>query len=345
MTKEGVQRFNLQTMSGVFPGTRTPLFQRVRIEPTGTTATETTLAGNQWLQLAWYDDPAACVAYVVQPGVAIDYEQPWLRLDDPLVGDFNQRLQAALAVHQQRLVSCGSCRFWQASDVVTPDQLPIGYCGWRTEAVQAEPLPVTLVMQSVLALDCPHWQSTLAPVDEILRASTTPTTRKLLTPMRKIAESAEIRLTIWQRLYKRFIAGYFPGKQRDWVTLFQERSGVGAGTESCFVCQARIANLGALTVETAEGDKQTFSIWRCRHCYTLYLNNWIDRWERLDNLETEETYFRIAPAEAKELLTLIYSVVGGEHPNHRQERQAERTHFMNFVRDRIPLSHQIRQGR
>jgi hypothetical protein len=100
-----------------------------------------------------------------------------------------------------------------------------------------------------------------------------------------------------------------------------------------------------LTVGTPEGDKQTFSIWRCRHCYTTYLNNWIDRWERLDSLETEESYYRIAPAEAKELLTIIYSVVGGEHPNRRHERQVEGAHFLAFIAERSPLSHQIRQGR
>lgn len=339
MTGAPVQRFNLQTMSGVFPGTRTPIFQRVQIEQIESTPSE-----KQWLQLAWYADPAVCVAYTVQPGTAVDYTQPRLRLPEPLAGDFNQHLQEALAARQQRLVTCGSCRFWQRSNAVTPEQLPVGSCGWQGSTDQAEPLPTTLALQSALALPCPHWQpgrdDAIASLTEIDIAA-----RQPLTPMRKTAESAEIRLTFWQRLKKRLVTKWGKGQPQDWEALFLERSGVGAGTEPCFVCQGRIANLGALTVGTPEGDKQTLSVWRCRHCYTLYLNNWIDRWERLDNLETAESYYRIAPAEAKALLTLIYSVIGGEHPNRRHERQAERTYFLNFMAKRTPLSYQVRQGR
>jgi len=339
MTGAPVQRFNLQTMSGVFPGTRTPIFQRVQIEQIESTPSE-----KQWLQLAWYADPAACVAYALQTDGAVDGEQPRLHLPEPVAGDFNQRLQEALAAQQQRLITCGSCRFWQAREIVTQDQLPTGTCGWQDTATSAEAVPLTLALQSALALSCPHWQPAHASTAEGIAAEV-PADRQLLAPIRKAAESAEIRLPLWRRLWKRVTAHLQRGKARDWETMFQERSGVGAGTEPCFVCQGRIANLGALTVATPEGDKQTLSVWRCRHCYTLYLNNWIDRWERLDNLETAESYYRIAPAEAKELLTLIYSVVGGEHPNRRQERQAERTHFLNFMAERTPLSYQVRQGR
>jgi len=346
MTKETVQHFNLKTMSGIFPGTRTPIFQRVRIQqqlepPVKQGATPP--AVTRWLQLAWYADPAACVAYVMQPGTAIDYESPLLRLSDPLADDFNQRLQEALATQAQRLVSCGSCRFWQRSDVVTLEQLPTGSCRWQGETVQTTAVPATLALQSGLALDCPHWQPTGAGAADVPLPDTAD--RRSLAPMRKVAESAGIRLSLWQRFKKRLVVRWRRGQPQPWETLFLERSGVGAGTEPCFVCQGRIANLGALTVGTTEGDKQTFSVWRCRHCYTLYLNNWIDRWERLENLETEESYYRLAPAEAKALLTLIYSVVGGEHPNRRQEREAERAYFLTFMTGRAPLSHQIRQGR
>jgi hypothetical protein len=120
---------------------------------------------------------------------------------------------------------------------------------------------------------------------------------------------------------------------------------VGAGTEPCFACQGRIANLGALTVATDEDDKHTYSVWRCRSCFATYLNSWIDRWERLDNLETEETYFRLAPAEAVAALAVIDGVVGGEHPAGRGERTAQRTWFEAFTAGRQPLSHQVKQGR
>ena len=339
MTNTPVQPFNLQTMSGIFAGTRTPIFQRVQVVPV-----DQPVASKQWLQLAWYADPPLCVAYVTQPGVAVDTTQPHVHLAEPLVGDFTQRFQATLATTAQQLVSCGSCRFWQPSAVVTTDQLPTGACGWQTGTQKNEPLPPTLALQSALALSCPHWQPlAIGSVTGVVAAD--PSDRQSLAPMRKVAESAEIRLSLWQRLQKRLKARWQAHPARDWETMFLERSGVGAGTEPCFVCQGRIANLGALTGGTPEGDKQTFSVWRCRHCYTTYLNHWIDRWERLDSLETEERYYRIAPAEAQELLTLIYSVVGGEHPNGRHERQAEQAHFLAFMAARLPLSHQIRQGR
>jgi len=340
VTNRPVQPFNLQTMSGIFPGTRTPIFQRIQVVPV-----DQPVSTKQWLQLAWYADPPTCVAYAAPPGIAVDYTQPHVHLTEPLAGDFNQRFQAALTDQRQQLVSCGSCRFWQPSAVVTLDQLPTGACGWQSEAQKNAALPPTLALQSALALSCPHWQPIATAGATAAPAIADPQDRLSLAPMRKVAESAEIRLTLWQRFQKRLKARWLGHKERDWASMFLERSGVGAGTEPCFVCQGRIANLGALTGGTPEGDKQTFSIWRCRHCYTTYLNHWIDRWERLDSLETEERYYRIAPAEARDLLSLIYSVVGGEHPNRRHERQAEQAHFLAFMAARAPLSHQIRQGR
>lgn len=124
-----------------------------------------------------------------------------------------------------------------------------------------------------------------------------------------------------------------------------ERSGVGAGTEPCFACQGRIANLGALAVASPEGDKQTLSIWRCRSCYTYYLNDWIDRWETTDSLETEETYYRLAPQEALAVLALIDNVEHAEHPARRFERAQQRAWVLNLVGNRAQLSHQVKQGR
>ena len=120
---------------------------------------------------------------------------------------------------------------------------------------------------------------------------------------------------------------------------------MGAGAESCFGCHGRIANLGALVVASPEDDKQTYSVWRCRQCFATYFNRWIDRWERLDSLETDETYWRIAPAEAIALLDVMAGVAGGEHPEGRHERAAERDRFEAFVADRPPVSHQIKLGR
>jgi hypothetical protein len=97
-------------------------------------------------------------------------------------------------------------------------------------------------------------------------------------------------------------------------------------------------------VATPEGDKQTFSIWRCRTCYTYYLNDWIDRWERTDSLETEERYYRLSPAEALEVLAVIDNVIHAEHPARRHERDAQRDWMLAFLAGHALLSHQIRQG-
>jgi hypothetical protein len=166
--------------------------------------------------------------------------------------------------------------------------------------------------------------------------------------MRKRAEEeTNERWTMLGRL-RRFLvreAKQPAAQPHSWEAKVIERSGVGAGTERCFACQGRIANLGALAVATPEGDKQTFSVWRCRLCYTYYLNDWIDRWERTDSLETEERYYRLAPAEAMELLAVVDNVVDAEHPAHRRERDAQRNWMLEFIGVRPALSHQIKQGR
>ena len=134
-------------------------------------------------------------------------------------------------------------------------------------------------------------------------------------------------------------------EQLTWQEQLVERSGVGAGTEPCFACQGRIANLGALTVATPDDDKQTYSVWRCRTCYGTYLNSWIDRWERLDNLETDERVYRVAPANACEFLAVIDGVVGGDHPAGRENRHEQRRWFESQIIGLDPVSHQVKHGR
>lgn len=329
-----VQRFNLETMSGVFPGTRTQIFQRIRLRALSPTASELT----RWAQVLWYSDPPACVVY--RQGEDGQWDStPWLELATPRV-DFNQRLQAALLGAGWQLESCGACDFWQPSTLQTQDQLPVGHCQWQNK--QHDPTPLILASQANLALSCPHWHGSVAQQ----QGSPAAETGVALAPLQKIAEISESKLTFRQRWLRRLRRLLRPAPpSQDWANILAERSGVGAGTEPCFACQGRIANLGALAVETAEGDKQTFSVWRCRQCYTTYLNNWIDRWERLDNLETEESYYRLAPSEARDLLTIIYQVVGGEHPGRRHERHRLRQYFLEFMAERPALSHQIKQGR
>jgi hypothetical protein len=147
----------------------------------------------------------------------------------------------------------------------------------------------------------------------------------------------------WLLSFKSLRSRKRPGNAR--APEIVERSGVGAGTEPCLACHGRIANLGALTVETLDGDKETLSVWRCRACYAEYLNDWVDRWERLDSLETEETYYRVAPAEAYRVLAIISGTPGADHPGGRAQRHHLRDEVLEIVRGRAPLSRQVRQGR
>lgn len=330
-----VQRFNLETMSGVFPGVRTQTFQRLCLRP----------LGNQpgpivWAQVLWYDEPRACVLYLpTTNGKSLD--TPLAHIDEPL-DNFNQRLRKVLQEAGWQLEACGTCHYWQATSATSADGLPLGQCGWRLATTEPIATPPILALQSSLALSCPHWQQN----DNIELSSQTAVSAQPTPPMRKIAEISESKLPWLRRLWRKLIQRLKPVlPSRSWEEKLVERSGVGAGTEACFACQGRIANLGALAVESAEGDPQTFSIWRCRTCYTTYLNDWVDRWVRLDSLETEESYYRVAPAEALTILMLIDRITGGEHPGRRQQRNTQRDQILHFLAGRTPLSHQIRQGR
>ncbi len=330
------QLFNLDTMSGVFPGTRTMVFQRLRVRSLA--APEDSPS---WVRLLWYDDPAACV---------VELSGPLLRIPDPHGPDFGARLQAGLAAAGFILLACNSCARWRPLAAATVDGLATGRCTYARGAGEDIPAPDALAAQSQLALDCPHWQPAQARAAEppVERAAEQPA------PLPSIARRAERendeRWSWWGRL-RRSWRGRSPQNSAEppapqaWEDRVVERSGVGAGTEPCFACQGRIANLGALAVASPEGDKQTFSVWRCRLCYTYYLNDWIDRWERTDSLETEETYYRLAPHEALEILSVIEGVVGAEHPARRHERGAQRAWMQQFLGGRPPLSHQIKQGR
>ncbi len=358
--QEARQPFNLATMSGIFPGTRTQIFQRIQVQSLVDRSAEIG-ALRTWIQLLWPEGSHRCVGYLLSSGDELATTEPLFDLAvDPEPAIFQRQLQTQLQEKDYRLRACGSCHFWQPLGGINPDQLSTGRCGWRAanpgiEAPDTEELPPLLSSQSQLALPCRHWQVPTRAVNS--SAKTSVTTALAAAPMRRAAEEAEIRFSLARRLWRRFLRRQQVRRDRkggetqsahamiDWAALLVERSGMGAGTESCFACQGRIANLGALTVATVEDDKQTFSIWRCRNCYSLYLNNWVDRWERLDSLETEESYYRVAPAEAFALLTLMHGLTGGEHPNRRHERTAERQIFLDFMADRLPLSHQIRQGR
>jgi len=367
-----LERFNFETMSGVYPGTRTQVFQRVLLQRTDATAGEGALTQYEstqyaptdalpanpstWALIYWYEDPAACV-------VRIEGDETPLRVETTRSGDGLETLQKALAERGWEPYVCGACHHWQSGAGSTVDGLPLGKCGLARQwdlsgepaeepAVESIEIPLLLGAQSSLALGCPHWSRSVATGatesagSEEAKEQGKEAAALPMHPLPKIAEISESKmkpLRRWQVRLKRWLAPPPPAPTLD--DHLVERSGVGAGTEPCPCCQGRIANLGALAVQDEATDKQTLSVWRCRLCHALFLSDWIDRWERVDSLETEETIYRIAPIEAAEMLTLIASVQEAEHPRRRSERTAEREWILAQVAGREPVSHVIKQGR
>lgn len=323
--------FNLNTMSGVHPGSRTAMMQRIRLLPLPSNP-----HGSQWARLLWYASPPSCVLYLQAEGVEQWQEAPLVRIENPLTDhQFAQTLKAALAAVGWQPFTCGTCCHWQElRNARSEEELPLGRCSWETtDSRSLVSVPETLRQQVVLAMGCPAWRA----ADE----ASTP----LSVPQAATHVEEAKTVNFWAQLRAKLRRNRPENKRPSWGERIVERSGVGAGTEPCFACQGRIANLGALTVATDEDDKRTFSIWRCRRCHTFYLNDWIDRWERLDSLETEESYYRLAPVEAIEILALFEGVAGGEHPAGRRSRTEQRQWLEAFVQNRPRLSHQIRQGR
>ncbi len=344
-----LQPFNFATMSGVYPGTRTQIWQRLRLIPLDGSAQSPC-----WALLLWYEEPPACVLVRQTLDTARLDPVPLLRIELPEVTDLHAQLKDELEKLGWRLYTCGACAHWQSSTTgtisaegtedagqLTIDGLALGACALRrADGLMHAPaaVPPALQAQSNLALGCAHWQQAGVPT---AAAAMLP-----VAPLPKIAETTESKLKPLARLRLRLARRFGPPPPPPtFADMLAERSGVGAGTEPCGVCQGRIANLGALTVASPEGDKETFSVWRCRVCHTLYLSDWVDRWERVDSLETEERIYRIAPVEATEFLTLFASIHAGDHPERRNERTAQRTWIHTQLAQCPPLSHTIKQGR
>lgn len=369
--------FNLDTMSGVSPGVRTQIMQRVQLQAAsrgvaghdsaGSEDGGSRDGGSRWARFLWYADASAQTqatdidgaTCVIQPQAAPGAdrweESPLAVLENVTGATLNRDVRARLAEHGVAARVCGACVHWQADGIRLANGVPAGLCTVRIPAAGREPAteppatPPQLARQSLFSPACAHWDASTQPASTI-PASASADARETVAALPRAAvlekEEEAAAKTLKGRLRALFGKGTeAPAQALTWEERLVERSGVGAGTEPCIACQGRIANLGALTVDTDEGDKHTYSVWRCRACQTTYLNSWIDRWERLDNLETEETYYRIAPVEAVEILAVIDGVAGGEHPAGRHTRAAERAWFEAFVAGRRPLSHQRKQGR
>ena len=341
--REPFPRFNLATMSGVFPGTRTLVFQRVRLAPR---AAQSEPAELRWARVLWYTDPPACrVEWEGRSDASAEEGEELLQIGSPAPALLGQQLVDALAAAGWQLVSCGSCGHWQPLSLHTADGLGSGRCQVRgtTDSGAGHPALLsadsTLLVQSVLALSCAAWQRSGET-----RCQETQE-RAAMTPIPRRAERESDERWTWAGQLRRWLGRPPTADRQSWEERLVERSGLGAGADPCFACQGRIANLGALVVATPEGDKETFSVWRCRSCYTYYLNDWIDRWERTDSLETEERFYRLSPPEAIEVLAAIDQVLYADHPARRHGRGAQRDWMLSFLAGRPVLSHQVRQGR
>ena len=342
-----LSRFNLATMSGIHPGTRTQVMQRLQLVPLGNL--DPSRPQRPWATILWYEKSAWVLLIDDQekeepslsPIPLVSQEN--LDADDPVAPDFLDLVSAALVKEGWAPRTCSVCRHWQDLDTVTTDDgLPAGRCTWTSESDSPIPAPARLRFQSALALGCDQW----APGPFTGPDYGDGDHPILDTPSRPVQPTPAPDMNLRDRV-RRLVGIGKPDRapRSRWTDNLLERSGVGAGTESCFACQGRIANLGAIAVATTENDKRTFSVWRCRTCGTYYLNDWTDRWERLDSLETEERYFRLAPSEALRILALINQTDGAEHPGNRHQRTDQRRVLESFIADRVPLSHQIRQGR
>mgnify|MGYP001325407104 CR=1 FL=1 len=316
--------FNLQTMSGVHPGSRTARVHILRLQ-----AREPAQDTLRWGRLLWPDDSDEWTLYLqAGPGWS---ETPFLQGSAPAEEEILAGLLERLADAGQQPLVCATCCRWQPiRGEATPDGIAVGLCTW-TAAGNLPNGADPLRKQCGLALACPHWQTGVQPPER----EAEPLTAEPPAPPKE---------GMWASLLRRVGLGRKRFAHTR-VGNVVERSGVGAGTERCLACHGRIANLGALTVAAEGDDKRTISVWRCRYCHSYYVNDWIDRWERLDSLETEESYYRIAPDEALSLLSLFRNTAGGEHPKERRSRTAERAQVDAFLADRPRLVHQVKQGR
>lgn len=335
-------RFNLATMSGVQTGSRTAQFFRIRLASAsardGWALLLVAADGGAALRLwqpegdrggAWQDKPF----WAEEPAGEHTAEQA--------SGPDLAQLSAACAGAGWTPRTCGTCAFWAGrAEEDQPGLLAVGDC--RAGAASPELRP-----QSALGLDCAHWQAAGTGADAEPPPVNAPTgTFAERPPGGEPSPEEPAPAEGWLARLAARLTGRTrrPGSDSPGADV-QERSGVGAGTEACLICHGRMGNLGALSVAAAEGDTRTFSLWRCRVCQTLFLNDWTDRWERLNSLETEELYFRLAPAQASRFLEISQTEPGSEHPARRGARAAQREQVLALLDGLRPVSHQVRHGR
>ncbi|MEX1019207.1 MAG: hypothetical protein WDZ49_06080 [Litorilinea sp.] len=354
-------RFNITSMSGVYAGVRADLYYRLRLwrmDQNTNASSEQSTPTLRWYQLnipdtvptvpdtpepAWqlrrYAPADATTPADVEEDILLTLPPQALEPGHESDADMRSALPRALATAGLALHACGTCHFWRATgDSSAPIGSHSGRCTWHTVGNLPEApaqLAADLAAQSGLALGCIHWQ----PGDP--EAAPAPDSPQQAEPP-PAAPPPAAKPGFWARLRgKRPASPAKPGPD----LAVGERSGISAGTEPCFACPGRLANLGALVVESEQGDPLTYSVWRCRNCHATYLNRWADRWVRTETLETDESHYRIAPWEAAQTLTLIRGARAGDHPQGRTQRGELGAHLAAFAQSADLISRQIKQGR
>src|SRR3954470_22943162 len=121
-----LQNFNTDTMSGIYPGSRTMIYQRLR------------LAGSEdnrrWVQLRWYasqENGVAGAAALFTTKEEQEAATPTITIADPLHANFIVRLHDELTKAGLQADACYICRHWQPLSVQTVAGLPAGRCRWN----------------------------------------------------------------------------------------------------------------------------------------------------------------------------------------------------------------------
>ncbi|MEM7534365.1 MAG: hypothetical protein AAF639_19440 [Chloroflexota bacterium] len=349
-----LQPFNTDTMSGITPGTKTRVFYKIQLAAIDMPSAST------WGRVSLSDDERVYALHLPETQLDTWKEDALCVLtgDSPI--DLTE-LEGNLPQMGWQLRSCGSCQHWKKEGSL-PNEGRCHYVVQSTEDNNIETptseaaqsfLTSPFTHQSYLGLACAQWLQKDDRTDES-HDDTDCVIDSQEEDSQPEATSVSLKHRIQRRLTRLLRHKKPKTETSDWLARIIENNPVvsetsSAGTEPCLACHGRIVNLGALTVDSITDenvdDKHTLSVWRCRHCHTFYLNSWVDRWERVKSLETEEWYYRLNPAETLAVLTTIHSVQGGAHPAQRDQRTAQRQWFIEFLQDREPLSHQVKHGR
>ena len=365
-------QFNLDTMSGIYPGERPAVYQRVlavRVDRPDAPA--------HWFRLSWDQQPPGPLFHPDEPQAGDVDRLPTFRL---AVTDARQTcilLASELAQRKWALHTCGTCAFWHRQQDATAGGDAAGQCGYRPAEPQGAATNATaaraknkddafpaasadsvhsgvnpflplyyaasdLTAQSALSMACRHWAA--APsAHSAFAAQDHPNSEAA--PVQPAISEPQAAPSLWRRLQTLLLPGRRAKVDRPSAKSIRSKKATAVGTEPCFACQGRIARLGSLTLAEPSKDNETFTVWRCHTCYTTYLGDWIDRWVRLDSLETEETLYRVAPADAAGLLEAFQISQTNADMRSGDSRRVLETRLRSMTQELEPLSHQVKLGR